>query len=288
MLVYVNGEYFEKEDAKISVFDHGFLYGDGVFEGIRAYNGKVFLLKEHIDRFYDSAKVIMLDLELTKEEMIESILETMRKNNLTEGYLRVVASRGKGDLGLDPANCEKATIVIIVDKLKIYPQDFYDKGMSTIISSTRKNNPDSLSPRIKSLNYLNNIFAKIEAKQAGVIEAIMLNKEGYVCECTGDNIFIISNGEIKTPPTSLGALQGITRDFVLRLSKKLNLKISEVPFTQYELYTADECFLTGTAAEVIPVIKIDSRVIGNGKPGEITKLIIKEFREAVKTEGIQI
>lgn len=288
MLVYINGNFYEKESAKISVFDHGFLYGDGVFEGIRAYNGKVFLLDEHIDRFYASGQVIMLDLILTKEEMKKAVIETLRKNNLKEGYIRLVASRGDGDLGLDPMNCKKANIVIIVDKLNIYPQDFYDKGMSTIIASTRKNCPDAISPRVKSLNYLNNIFAKIEARQSNVKEAIILNKEGYVCECTGDNIFIVSNGIVKTPPTYLGALEGCTRNFVIDLAKNLKLEIREMPFTQYELYTADECFLTGTAAEIIPVIKIDDRIIGKGIPGNITKLIIKNFKENVDAKGTEI
>ncbi|MDR0676546.1 MAG: branched-chain-amino-acid transaminase [Elusimicrobiota bacterium] len=288
MLVYINGKFYEKEHAKISVFDHGFLYGDGVFEGIRAYNGRVFLLEEHVRRLFDSAKAIMLDIGLSKERIIEDILTTIRKNNLQEGYLRVIVTRGYGDLGLDPVNCNGVTVVIIADKLKIYPQDFYEKGMSTIISSTRKNNADTINPKIKSLNYLNNIFAKLEARHAGVFEAIMLNREGYVCECTGDNIFVVSNGKIKTPPTYLGALQGITRDFVIGLSKKLNIEIREEPFTQYEIYTADECFLTGTAAEVIPVIKVDQRIIGGGKPGKITKQISDEFKSTVKIQGIEI
>jgi branched-chain amino acid aminotransferase len=288
MFVYIDGKYYSKEEAKISVFDHGFLYGDGVFEGIRAYNGRVFKLEEHVDRLYDSANAILLNIYLTKSEIKEAVLETLRKNNIKDGYIRIVVSRGMGDLGLDPYNCEKASIIIICDKIKLYPQNFYESGLNIISSSIRKNNHESISPRIKSLNYLNHIMAKLEAKQAGVVEAVMLNKEGFVCECTGDNIFIVRDGVLITPPVYLGLLKGITRDFIIEIAQSLGIKVKEEPFSQYELYTAEECFLSGTAAEAIPVVKIDMRVIGNGKPGEITNKIIKEFRTRVMNEGTDI
>ncbi len=281
MLIYIDGKYYSKDDAKISVFDHGLLYGDGVFEGLRIYNAKVFKLDEHLDRLYASSKAILLKIVLSKKELSNAIIETVKKNKMRDGYIRVVVTRGMGDLGLDPNNCKKSSIIIIVDKIKLYPTELYQKGMSIISTSVRKNNLDSINPRIKSLNYLNNIFAKLEARQAGVLEAVILNREGYVCECTGDNIFIYSDGVLKTPPVYLGALKGITRDFVLEIAQKSGIKTAEMPFSQYELYTAEECFLTGTAAEVIPVIKVDEREIGSGVPGKITKKIIKKFKEEI-------
>lgn len=287
MKVYIDGVFYEKEDAKISVFDHGFLYGDGVFEGIRSYNRRVFKLREHIDRLYNSAKAIMLDIPYTKQEVENAIIETLRVNNLSDAYIRVVVSRGVGDLGLDPRKCKKPSLVVITDKIVLYPQEFYEKGLELITVSTRRNLPSAINPAIKSLNYLNNIFAKIEAIRAGCEEAIMLNKDGYVAECTGDNIFIIKNNVLITPPIYVGALPGITRDVVIDIAKnKLKLLVKEEPFTVYHIYTADECFLTGTAAEVIPVVKVDSRIIKDGIPGDITKQIIKEFKELTRTSGI--
>ncbi|MDI3533866.1 MAG: branched-chain amino acid aminotransferase [Thermosediminibacterales bacterium] len=286
--IYINGEFFSKEDAKVSVFDHGFLYGDGVFEGIRAYNGKVFRLEEHIDRLYDGAKTIMLNITLSKEEMQEAILETLRKNNLKDAYIRVVVSRGEGDLGLNPLKCPKPNIIIIADKISLYPQEMYENGLRVITAATRRNVPEGVNPQMKSLNYLNNILAKIEANQAGVPEAVMLNVDNFVAECTGDNIFIVKKGKVITPPVHSGILIGVTRNAVLELAEKMGMPVSEETFTRHQLFTADECFLTGTAAEVIPVIEVDGRKIGDGKPGEITRKLIKAFREMVKEEGVEI
>jgi len=286
--VYVNGEFFPKEEAKISVFDHGFLYGDGVFEGIRAYNGRVFKLKEHIDRLYNGARGIMLDIPLTKEEMTEVVLETIRRNQLKDAYIRLVVSRGTGDLGLDPRKCQKPTIICIADKIVLYPEKLYTEGMKIITAATRRNRPEGVNPQMKSLNYLNNILAKIEANLAGVPEAMLLNTEDYVAECTGDNIFIVRDGVLITPPPYVGILIGITRNTVMELAEKLGIKVEEKVFTRYEVFTADECFLSGTAAEAIPVVKVDGRPIGDGKPGPITKKIIDAFKELIKTEGTEI
>lgn len=288
MKVYIDGKFYDKEEAKISVFDHGLLYGDGVFEGIRSYNRRVFKLAEHIDRLYNSAKAIMLEIPVSKREIEQAVLETLRVNNLADAYIRLVVTRGVGDLGLDPRKCKNPSIIIITDKIVLYPQEFYEKGLEVITVSTRRNLPSAINPAIKSLNYLNNIFAKIEAIKAGCEEAIMLNEDGYVAECTGDNIFIIKNNVLITPPIYIGALPGITRDTVIEIAKtKLKLMVKEEPFTIYHVYTADECFLTGTAAEVIPVVKVDSRIINDGKPGELTKQIMKEFKELTRTTGVQ-
>jgi branched-chain amino acid aminotransferase len=270
------------------VFDHGLLYGDGVFEGIRSYNGRVFRLDEHLRRLYDSAKVIRLNIPLTPEEMKEKILETLRRNNLRDAYIRPVVTRGPGDLGLDPDKCKQAFVFIIVGKITLYPEEFYRNGLSVITVSTRRNIPEALNPRIKSLNYLNNILAKIEAKDAGSIEAIMLDSNGHVVECTGDNIFIVKNGAIYTPPTYIGALEGITRNAVMELAEQMNIKVEERIFNRYELYISDECFLTGTAAEIIPVVKVDGRLIGDGKPGKITKELMAKFHELTQTTGTPI
>jgi len=287
MKVYINGKFYDKEEAKISVFDHGLLYGDGVFEGIRSYNHRVFKLKEHIDRLYNSAKAIMLEIPMSKQEMEKAIIETLKVNNLSDAYIRVVVTRGAGDLGLDPRKCKSPSVIIITDKIVLYPQEYYENGLELITVSTRRNLPSAVNPAIKSLNYLNNIFAKIEAIKAGCEEAIMLNKDGYVAECTGDNIFIVKNKVLITPPIYIGALPGITRETVIEIAKKkLNLEVLEEVFTVYHIYTADECFLTGTAAEVIPVVKVDSRIINDGKPGEITKQIIKEFKLLTQTSGV--
>jgi len=288
MKVYINGKFYEKEEAKISVFDHGLLYGDGVFEGIRSYNRRVFKLKEHIDRLYNSAKAIMLEIPISKEEMEKAIIETLKINNLSDAYIRVVVTRGVGDLGLDPRKCSSPSIIIITDKIVLYPQELYEKGLEIVTVSTRRNIPTAVNPAIKSLNYLNNIFAKIEAIRAGCEEAIMLNQEGYVAECTGDNVFIVKDNVLITPPVYVGVLPGITRETVMEIAKtKLKLLVKEEPFTIYHVYTADECFLTGTAAEVIPVVKVDNRIINDGKPGEITKQIIIEFHELIRTTGVQ-
>lgn len=288
MLIYLDGKYVSKENAKISVFDHGLLYGDGVFEGIRSYDGVVFKLDEHLERLYNSAKAIMLKIPVELDEMEEIVLETLRKNELRDAYIRLVVTRGKGDLGLDPDKCPKPTIFVIADKIALYPEKHYERGLELITASTRRNIPVALNPRIKSLNYLNNILAKIEGKQAGVIETIMLNSDGYVVECTGDNLFIVKDGKLSTPPSYVGALEGITRNTVIDLAKGLGISVKEELFTQYELYIADECFLTGTAAEVIPVVKIDKRVIGDGKPGTITQKMIKEFRRNTNKLGTPI
>lgn len=286
--IYVDGQYYPKEEAKISVFDHGFLYGDGVFEGIRAYNGRVFKLKEHIDRLYNGARGIMINIPLTKEEMIEVVLETLRRNQLQDAYIRLVISRGAGDLGLDPKKCSKPTVVCIADKIVLYPEELYENGMEIITAATRRNRPEGVNPQMKSLNYLNNIMAKLEANLAGAPEALLLNNEDYVAECTGDNIFIVKNGVLITPPPYVGILVGITRNAIIETAGRLGIKVEEKVFTRYEVFTADECFLSGTAAEAVPVVKVDGRPIADGKPGPITKQIIKEFKELIKTEGTEI
>lgn len=281
MKIYIDGSYYDKEEAHISVFDHGLLYGDGVFEGLRIYASKVFKLRDHIKRLYMSAKAIHLDLPFTKEEMEETVLESVRVNGTKNGYIRLVVTRGKGDLGIDPAKCSKASIIIIVADIELYPEEYYTKGIKIITASTRRLHSDGIDPRIKSLNYLNNILAKIEAAQAGCMEAVMLNQEGYVTECTGDNIFIINNNELLTPGPFCGILNGITRQTVIELAENTGIKASSTFLTQYDLYTADECFLTGSGAEIIPVIMIDGRVIGDGKPGRVTEKLMKAFREKI-------
>ena len=283
--IYLNGELVDKKDAKISVFDHGLLYGDGVFEGIRSYNGLVFKLKEHIDRLYESAHTIMLKIPMTKQNMIKAVVKTLKANGLKNAYIRLVVTRGEGDLGLDPRKCKRANVFIITDKIALYPEEFYRKGLKIITVATQRNIPEAVNPQIKSLNYLNNILAKIEATNCGFEEAIMLNSEGFVAECTGDNIFIIKQNCIFTPPIYAGALRGITRDAVIKLAKKQKLCVQEEVLTRHDLFNADECFLTGTAAEIIPVVKIDSRIIGSGKPGKATLKLLKEFRKLTKVYG---
>ncbi|AKL97824.1 branched-chain-amino-acid transaminase [Endomicrobium proavitum] len=290
MKIYLDGKLVAKEDAKISVFDHGLLYGDGIFEGIRAYNGRVFRLKEHLDRLWASAKAINLTIPLSKIDMEKAVIKTLLANKLTDGYIRLLVTRGCGDLGLDPRKCtQPPSVVIITDAISLYPDKLYEEGMEVITASTRRNRPDTLSPNIKSLNYLNNILAKMEAVRSGVMEAIILNSEGYVAECTGDNIFIIKDGILYTPPASEGALIGITRDAVIELAKnKLKIQVREEKLTIYSVYNSDECFLTGTAAEIIPVVIADSREIGSGKPGKITVKLIKEFKNLARSTGIPI
>lgn len=285
-LIYVNGQFVEKDKAVISIYDHGFLYGDGVFEGIRVYEGNVYKLKEHIERLYDSAHSIMLVIPHTKEELQQIIIETVRKNNLHSAYIRVVVSRGKGDLGLDPRNCEEPTVIVIAEPLAIYAKELYEKGLKVASVVNRRSSPDVLNPQIKSLNYLNNILVKLSSVQANADEALILNNQGYVTEGSADNIFIIKNGRIKTPPVYLGALEGITRNAIIDIAKQLDMEIEETPFTLHDVYIADEVFLTGTAAEVIPVVKVDERKIGNGEPGEVTKKLLKSFREQTLIDGV--
>ncbi|MGE5653171.1 MAG: branched-chain-amino-acid transaminase [Bacillota bacterium] len=288
ILVYIDGQYYPKEVAKISVFDHGLLYGDGLFEGIRAYNGRVFALDEHVDRLYDCAKAILLEVPLTKSEMKEVIIDTCRRNDRRDAYIRVVVTRGYGDLGLDPRKCPKATVICIADKIKLYPEEMYRDGLTVVTVAQRRNIVEGVNPRIKSLNYLNNILGKIEANLAGVGEAIMLNNDGYVAECTGDNIFVVKDGVALTPPSYLGALHGITRATIMKLMADQGCVVREQPFTRFEVYTADEVFLTGTAAEVIPVVKVDGRTIADGKPGPLSKKVIESYRAYVSNHGTEI
>ena len=283
--IFLGGEFVRKEDAVVSVFDHGFLYGDGVFEGIRVYSGNVFRLDAHLKRLYESAQSIMLKIPYSKEEMTQLIVDTIRKNELQSAYIRVVVSRGKGNLGLDPSSCANPSVIIIAEELTMYPKEFYERGIKIASVPSRRNRPDVLSPQIKSLNYLNNILVKLEATQAGVEEALMLNDQGYVTEGSADNIFIVKNGVIYTPPVYLGALEGITRNAILDLAKEKGLEVKESPFTRHDVYVADEVFLTGTAVEVIAVIDVDGRKINDGKPGEVTNQLLKEFRRIVTTDG---
>ncbi len=283
MKVYIDGKFLDEKNAKVSVFDHGLLYGDGVFEGIRAYNGRVFKLAEHIERLYWSAKAILLTIPITPEEMTRAVVDTCRRNKLRDGYIRLVVTRGVGTLGLNPNRCKRASVIIIAGKLQLYPVEYYEKGLDIVTVATTRMLPNSVNPAIKSLNYLNNILAKIEANTAGVEEAIMLNSEGFVAECTGDNIFIVQKGRLMTPPLSAGALYGITRNTVIDCAHELGVPVTEPNLTRYDLFTADECFLTGTGAELIPVVKIDSRVIGNGKPGPVYGTLNARFRELTQT-----
>jgi len=284
-LIFLNGRMVPEKQAVVSIFDHGFLYGDGVFEGIRAYNGRVFKLVEHIDRLYDSAHSIMLPISYTKDEMIKNVVDTVNANNLNDAYIRLIVSRGTGDLGLDPEKCSGGIVAIIADTIALYPKEFYEEGLSVVTVATRSKSVDSLSPQIKSLNYLNNIMVKAEANRSGVLEAIMMTSQGYVCEGSGDNIFIYKKGKLTTPPSYLGILEGITRNTVIEIAKEEGIFVEERPFTRHDLYVADECFLTGTAAEVIPVTNVDTRVIGRGKAGMITLRLMKRFRELTRSEG---
>ena len=280
--IYINGQIVPQEDAKISVFDHGLLYGDGVFEGIRAYHGKIFTLDEHLDRIYDSATAISLKIPITKAEMAEAIKQTMKANNLTDSYIRLVVTRGVGKLGLDPNKCATPQIIIITDTIELYSKALYERGLDIVTVTTIRNHFSALDPKIKSLNYLNNILAKIESIQSGAGEALMLNKDGYVAECAGDNIFIFKDNTLLTPPSSAGILVGITRNVVMKLAAEMGVQVREELMTRYDLYIAEECFLTGTAAEIIPVVKIDGRTIGTGKPGKITLDLLKRYRDLTK------
>jgi branched-chain amino acid aminotransferase len=285
MKIYIDGRFYDEKNAKVSVFDHGLLYGDGIFEGIRAYNGRVFRLKEHIDRLFHSAKALLLDIPMSHARMMRAVVETCRRNKLRDGYIRLLVTRGVGTLGLNPNRCKNPSIIVIADKIQLYPKELYERGMAIVTVPTARNHPNALNPAIKSLNYLNNILAKIEANIAGVEEAIMLNTEGYVAECTGDNIFIVKDGQIYTPPLSAGALYGITRGVVMSMARESGIPVSEPNLTRYDLFIADECFLTGTGAELIPVTRIDGRVIGRGKPGPITKRLVKTYHALTQVSG---
>ena len=285
MKVYIDGKYCDERSAKVSVFDHGLLYGDGIFEGIRAYNGRVFRLKEHIDRFFCSAKSLMLTIPMGHAELMAAVVETCRRNKLRDAYIRLVCTRGVGTLGLSPKSCKNPSVIIIVGKIQLYPAEFYQRGMEIITVPTTRNLHSALNPAIKSLNYLNNILAKIEASNAGCEEAIMLNSEGFVAECTGDNIFIVAEGQLWTPPLWAGALYGITRRVVMELAAGAGLEVREANLTRHELFNADECFLTGTASEIVPVVKIDGRVIGHGKPGAVTGKLVERYRALTKVSG---
>ena len=281
--IYINGTLFDKEDAKISVYDHGLLYGDGVFEGMRTYGGRVFRLDEHLDRLYESAKAIWLQIPMTKPDLAKAVKETVAINSIQDGYIRLVVTRGAGSLGLDPNRTSDPQVIIIADSITLYPKEYYENGLEIVSVSTIRNHPAALSPRVKSLNYLNNILAKIEGLQAGCVEALMLNHNGQIAECTGDNIFLVARGELLTPPVDAGILQGITRDAVIELARNDGLTVREIPLTKHDVYIADECFLTGSAAEVIPVVKVDSRPIGDGKPGVITRELIARFHELTRS-----
>ncbi|MSR67085.1 MAG: branched-chain-amino-acid transaminase [Pedosphaera sp.] len=285
MKIYIDGKYYSERDAKISVFDHGLLYGDGVFEGIRLYHGRVFKLKEHVDRLFYSAKALLLKIPLSHEAIRQAVLETCRQNRLRDGYIRLVVTRGVGTLGLNPNRCKRPSIIIIAGTIQLYPVEMYKKGMAIVTVATTRNIVNAVNPAIKSLNYLNNILAKIEANIAGVEEAIMLNQEGFVAECTGDNIFIIKGDQLLTPPLSAGALYGITRGVVMELGVKLGLKVAETNLTRYDVYNGDECFLTGTGAEVVPVVSVDGRQIGTGKPGRWTRRFIADYHALTKVSG---
>jgi branched-chain amino acid aminotransferase len=288
MKIYIDGQFFDKADARVSVFDHGLLYGDGIFEGIRFYSGKVFRLEEHMDRLYDSARAICMVPPISKVDLTEAVLETIRQNALQDGYIRLVITRGEGNLGLSPEHCPRPTIIIIAAAITLYPKEMYANGLKVVTCATRRIPHGALSPMVKSLNYLNNVMAKIEATAAGAGEGLMLNEQGYVAECTGDNIFIVKNGKIYTPPISAGALAGVTRAVVFEIAAEAGIPVLENEMTRYDVFTADECFLTGTAAEVIPAVDLDRRPIGDGKPGPITIQFMDRFHELTRSTGTPI
>ncbi len=288
MKIFISGKLVDEKDAVVSVFDHGLLYGDGVFEGIRAYNGRVFLLDEHIDRLYDSAQAIALDIPMSKAEMSKAVVDTCKANEIKDGYIRLVVTRGTGTLGLNPYLCEKAEVIVIAAKIQLYPQELYDNGLKIVTVGTIRNHPEAINPRIKSLNYLNNVLAKIEAINAGCMECLMLNHKGEVAEASGDNVFAIKNGIIKTPPSTCGALEGLTRNKVIQLAREAGYEVREEPMARYDLYVADEVFLTGTAAEIISVVDIDKRIIGDGKPGKTTDALSKLYVACANSEGTPI
>ena len=288
MKIYIDGQMHDEADAKISVFDHGLLYGDGVFEGIRFYNGRVFKLDEHMDRLWDSARVLCLEIPQSKPALTAAVLETIRENGLQDGYVRLVVTRGVGDLGLNPRLCKRASVIIIAAKISLYAEELYRTGLDIITCATRRISQAAVPPAVKSLNYLNNILAKIEALQANAAEALMLNEAGYIAECTADNVFIIKAGQLFTPPVTAGSLRGITRGTVLDLAAEIGVPVSEPELTRYDVFTADECFLTGTAAELVPVVRVDSRVIGEGRPGPVTLRLLERFRHLTGSTGTPI
>ncbi len=288
MKIFLGDKLVDEKDAVVSVFDHGLLYGDGVFEGIRAYNGRVFLLEEHIDRLYDSAKAIALKVPMSKGELTQAVVDTCMANEIADGYIRLVITRGKGTLGLNPYLCDKAQVIIIAAKIQLYPQELYDNGLKIVTVGTVRNHPEAINPRIKSLNYLNNVMAKIEAINAGCMECLMLNHKGEVAEASGDNVFVIKNGVITTPPSSCGALEGLTRNKVMELAEQAGYEVREAPMQRYDLYVADEVFLTGTAAEIISVVDVDKREIGDGNPGAITGELSDLYSKCARSEGTPI
>lgn len=287
MKVYINGKFVDQSQATVSVFDHGLLYGDGVFEGIRSYNKRVFKLNEHIDRLFESALSIMLNIPMTHKQLVEAVKKSLRVNRLSDAYIRLVVTRGVGDLGLDPRKCKHPTVFIIADSIQLYPKELYERGLDIITVATQRNVPEALNPQIKSLNYLNNILGKIEAINAGYQEALMLSVSGYVTECTGENIFMVKGKGLVTPPAYIGALRGITRQSVMELALKSKLSVKEDLLTRHDLFNADEVFLTGTAAEIVPIVKIDGRVIGSGKPGSVTKKLQTLFHRLTRTQGVR-
>ena len=286
--IYIDGKFYSEANAKVSVFDHGLLYGDGIFEGIRFYNGRVFRLEEHIHRLWDSARSICLEIPMTMRDMTEAVLETIRQNRLRDGYIRLLLTRGIGNLGLNPTQCKAPSVIIIAATIALYHEDFYRKGLTIVTCATRRSNPAALNPAVKSLNYLNNVMARIEANLAGADEALMLNDAGNVAECTADNVFVVKQGQIFTPPVTAGALRGITRSVVFEIAAELGVKVRETDITRHDVFVADECFLTGTAAEIVPVVKADGRSIGSGKPGPITARIIARFRQVTRETGTPI
>jgi len=286
--IYIDGKFYSEANAKISVFDHGLLYGDGIFEGIRFYDGRVFRLEEHLARLWDSAHSICLEIPMSIREMGEAVLETIRQNNLRDGYIRLLVTRGKGNLGLNPEQCDRPSVIIITAQITLYPESVYRNGLTVVTCATRRVNPGALNPAVKSLNYLNNVMARIEANLAGADEALMLNDAGNVAEGTADNVFIVKRGQIFTPPISAGALRGITRSVVFEIAGELGIKVTETDITRHDVFTADECLLTGTAAEVVPVVRADGRAIGNGKPGAISARIIARFRQLARESGTPI
>lgn len=286
--IYIDGKFYSEANAKVSVFDHGLLYGDGIFEGIRFYNGRVFRLEEHLLRLWDSARSICLEIPMTMQEMTDAVLETIRQNHLHDGYIRLVVTRGIGNLGLNPMQCKCPSVIIIAATIALYHEDFYRKGLTIVTCATRRTNPAALNPAVKSLNYLNNVMARVEANLAGADEALMLNDEGNVAECTADNVFVVKHGQIFTPPVTAGALRGITRAVVFEIAAELGVKVRETNITRHDVFVADECFLTGTAAEIVPVVKADGRSIGTGKPGPITGRIIARFRQVTRETGTPI
>ncbi len=286
--VYIDGTLYPKSKAKISVFDHGLLYGDGVFEGIRLYSGRIFRFAEHMDRLYESAAVIRLQIPVSREELEQAVVDTVKANDIMDAYIRLVVTRGEGDLGIDPKKCSRSSIIIIVDKIQLYDEKLYKEGIPIITASTRRISPDMISQRVKSLNYLNSITAKMEADLAGVPESLMLSADGYVCECSADNIFIVKRGELLTPSPEFPILLGVTRAVVMEVAVKKGISVRELPLTLHDVYVADECFLTGTGAELIPVISIDGRKIGSGKPGPVTGMLLEEFRALRNSEGTDL